>query len=412
MANPDQLAILKQGVNVWNEWRKEHLDEKIDLMEAEHRGADLAGAYLFGANLFGANLRGGHFGGADLRGVNLTGADLTGADLAEAKLWEADLQGANFTRANLTRAELAIAYLRVADLRRADLTRANLASANLTKANLTKATLTRARLLEADLTKANLRGANLTRANLAGANLAGADLSEALLVKTHLEHAVLTGCRIYGISAWDVHLDGATQTGLVVTAGDTAKITVDDLEVAQFIYLLSRSQKLQKVINTLGSKGVLIIGRFTKDRLEVLHAIRDEVRKRHDLLPIMFEFAPEAKKTTIETLLTLAHMSRFVIADLTDARAVVQELTKIVDSLRSLPIKLIIHESAAMPSMSDSFLVAESVLKPVYPYPDRDALLKAIGPEIIEPANRKADELEKRLAEVRREYLPWQNTKK
>jgi len=44
MAKPDQLAILKQGVNVWNEWRKEHADEKIDLGEADLVKADLTGA--------------------------------------------------------------------------------------------------------------------------------------------------------------------------------------------------------------------------------------------------------------------------------------------------------------------------------------------------------------------------------
>ena len=119
----------------------------------------------------------------------------------------------------------------------------------------------------------------------------------------------------------------------------------------------------------------------------------DELRKRHDLLPIMFDFDPLAKKTTIETLMTLAHMSRFVIADLTEAKAVLQELTKIVDNLRSLPIKLIIHESGELPSMSDSFLVAESVLEP-YVYRSREALLEAIGPEIIEPANARAAQLE------------------
>ena len=56
-------------------------------------------------------------------------------------------------------------------------------------------------------------------------------------MQTHLENADLSGCHVYGISAWDVHLDGAKQTGLVITPEGTAEITVDDLEVAQFIYL-------------------------------------------------------------------------------------------------------------------------------------------------------------------------------
>jgi hypothetical protein len=34
MANEDQLNILKQGVKVWNQWREEYSDEKIDLRKA------------------------------------------------------------------------------------------------------------------------------------------------------------------------------------------------------------------------------------------------------------------------------------------------------------------------------------------------------------------------------------------
>ena len=43
-------------------------------------------------------------------------------------------------------------------------------------------------------------------------------------------------------------------------------ITVDDLEVAQFIYLLLNRRKLRNVLTTLGEKAVLILGRFTERR--------------------------------------------------------------------------------------------------------------------------------------------------
>src|SRR5437867_4345525 len=51
MANRKQLAILKQGVEDWNNWRKNNPDVKINL-----KGADLFGAHLMGANLNGADL--------------------------------------------------------------------------------------------------------------------------------------------------------------------------------------------------------------------------------------------------------------------------------------------------------------------------------------------------------------------
>jgi len=68
------------------------------------------------------------------------------------------------------------------------------------------------------------------------------------------------------------------------------------------------------------SKVVLILGRFTRERKVVLDAIRDKLRK-HDYLPVLFDFEKPKSQTSVETALTLARMARFVIADLTDARA-------------------------------------------------------------------------------------------
>jgi hypothetical protein len=41
----------------------------------------------------------------------------------------------------------------------------------------------------------------------------------------------------YGISAWDVKLEGAKQENLIITRHQP-KITVDNVEIAQFNYLL------------------------------------------------------------------------------------------------------------------------------------------------------------------------------
>ena len=64
MANQEHLDTLKQGVQVWNEWREKHPDVCPDLT-----GADLSRTYLRRANLFGANLYIARLRKADLFGA-------------------------------------------------------------------------------------------------------------------------------------------------------------------------------------------------------------------------------------------------------------------------------------------------------------------------------------------------------
>jgi uncharacterized protein YjbI with pentapeptide repeats len=115
-----------------------------------------------------------------------------------------------------------------------------------------------------------LREANLSDAVLREADLSGADLEATQLVDTNFTNADLTSCRIYGTSAWNLKLEGAKQQGLVITSKNEPAITVDNMEVAQFIYLMLRNQKIRDVIDTITSKAVLILGRFTDERKDVL----------------------------------------------------------------------------------------------------------------------------------------------
>jgi hypothetical protein len=136
--------------------------------------------------------------------------------------------------------------------------------------------------------KANLSRADLHGAHLSGADLRGADLSRVVLIATNLEDAILTGTKVYGISVWDVKLQNTVQTSLVITPHEQ-EITVDNLEVAQFIYLLLNNSKIRHVIDTITSKAVLILGRFTPERKTTLDALRDALRS-HNYLPILFDF--------------------------------------------------------------------------------------------------------------------------
>ena len=170
---------------------------------------------------------------------------------------------------------------------------------------------------------------DLHRAYLSHADLSGADLSSALLVQTNLSGANLTGCSIYGISVWKVLLEGAVQNNLVITPPLEPTITVDQLEVAQFIYLLLNNAKIRDVIDTIAKKVVLILGRFTPERKAVLDALRSELRK-HNYSPVLFDFEKPATRDLTETVSILAHLARFIIVDLTDPSSATHEVATVI----------------------------------------------------------------------------------
>ena len=246
---------------------------------------------------------------------------------------------------------------------RPDLVAADLSEADLNGADLVAADLSAANLSEADLNGADLRAANLRAANLSAADLSAANLEAAILVDTDLTGADLTGCRIFGISAWRVKLEGARQQNLVVTPEDESRVTVDNIEVAQFIYLFLHNQKIRDVIDTITSKVVLILGRFTAERKVVLDVLREELRKR-DYLPVLFAFEHPATRTLDETILTLALISRFIIVDITSSTSAPVELSLVVPQVR-IPILPILEEGEAPFAMFRDLRRYPWVLSPV-----------------------------------------------
>jgi uncharacterized protein YjbI with pentapeptide repeats len=183
MANEEHLDLLKQGIKVWNTWRKEHRDVCPDLRRA-------------------------NLSETDLRRANLSGADLRRAVLRSSKLGIANLKNANLRGAILNRADLDKAYLSNADLSLAKLHSSNLMGADLRKANLFGASLIRANLEGADLREADLSYSRLDFANLSYAGLSHAKLINASCRHTYLNLTYLVGADLSQTSmAWAILVD-------------------------------------------------------------------------------------------------------------------------------------------------------------------------------------------------------------
>jgi uncharacterized protein YjbI with pentapeptide repeats len=406
MANEKHLSILKQGVKTWNAWRAENPNLPADLKGADLSGQDLNEFDFDDTDFSEADVSGASFYKASFLGAILTRANLRKAQLSDLDLEDLDLNEAILSEANLSRSSLLDANLTEADLSGANLHHVELFGATLRKANLRGADLSYARLIEADLREANLQGANLAYCtlhgtNFRGANLTNANLDLALLVSTHLENATITDCSIYGIAAWNVGLDGATQGNLSINAFDEPSITVDNLEVGQFIHLLLNNQKVRSVIDTVTSKAVLILGRFTPERKAILDALREQLREL-DYLPILFDFDKPSSRNLTETVSTIAHLARFVIADITEARSIPQELQRIVPSLPSVPIQPILHSAFEEYGMFEDLLDYQTVLTP-YRYDSLENLLVSLEDKVIAPAVIAARKIMERRAKVEKE---------
>jgi hypothetical protein len=288
----------------------------------------------------------------------------------------ADLRGANLGSANL----------READLREADLGGASLVDAILNRADLTGVNLQRALL----------QGASLNRTHLGNANLSGADLQHARLTNTDLVGANLTGCRVHGVSVWGAKLDRAKQQNLIITSVNEPEITVDNVEVAQFVYLLLHNQKLRDVIDTIGKKVVLLLGRFTEGRMEILERLRAKLREL-GFVPVVFNFDKPETKDFTETVRLLASLSRFVIVDITNPRSTPLELQATVPD-NMIPFAPILQKGEHAFGMFGDLQNKYDWVLDVVVYPSVDRLIAMLEDEIVRPAEAKFSQLLERRA--------------
>jgi hypothetical protein len=188
--------------------------------------------------------------------------------------------------------------------------------------------------------------------------------------------------------------EGTIQQGLIITPEGEPAVTVDDLEVAQFVYLLLHNEKIRRVIDTITSKVVLILGRFSlPERKQVLDALRDELRKSgRGYVPVVFDFEKPNSRTTDETITLLARMARFVIADVSDAKSVLQELRGIVPDNPTLPVQPIIVAGQEEPGMFDFFKRYPWFLE-VHRHDKPAQLLAHLNDRVIGPAEAEAVKL-------------------
>ena len=389
MANLNQEKIIRQGVKTWNTWRQDHPKVKIDLS-----GINLENVNLNGINLSKANIR-----NAEFKDTSLVDANLTEAQISRAYFYNADLSGSIFSGNSMREVIFNHANLTGASLRilsyNCSFCNSNLLSSDLQRSWFFNPDFSKANLTEANLRSSVLRSANFTDTNLSNSDFTNVDLQGSNFVKTIITGAIFSNCRIYGTSVWSLIGKPKIQSNLIINPEPESSISIDDIQMAQFVYLLLNRDNLTDLLNTLSSKIVLILGRFTQKRKEILDALAEELKKC-DLLPIIFDFDKPTSLDFTETIKTLAGISLFVIADITNPKSSPLELQATVPDYQ-IPFVTIIQEGEEPFSMFRDLSKYDWILQPIS-YDSKKTLIMSFKDSILERALEKRNELSKKKA--------------
>ncbi len=326
MAESEHIAKLSEGVEAWNDWRNSDEGASPILRNIDFYSEGWHGAHPYMPEYFNFNFSRCDFNMSSLRNCIFSECDFSGA-----RLTFSDLVGSLFMNCSFQGVRLNVSRIGSAEFS------------------------------ECDFTDAELSYCTAEETSFIGSQFIRTKLDKMSLIKSDFSNTTIDGVMVYGTSAWDLNLDGSIQQNIYIS-DISSKIIVPDIELAQFIALLVNNSKIRDIIDTITSKVVLILGRFTKSRKEVLNAIKNEL-PLHGYLPVLFDFkGPESRDLT-ETILTLASMSKFVVADLSMAKSIPQELTSIVPHFPSVPVQPIIRKQGQEYVMFEHFKQYPWVLK-------------------------------------------------
>jgi len=310
--------MLNEGASAWNAWRATDQGRSVDLSDINFVDVCPSNGFY---NL--PELEGYDFSRINMNRISMRNGTFINCDFSESSLHFSDLVDSYCLRCNFSKAGL-----------------------NVSK--IGSASFLDCQFFGSDLSYCSAEDTDFT-----GSKLIGANLSNMSFVKTNFSNATIENSCAYGVSVWDLNLDGCNQGNIYISQSSNS-ITVPTIELAQFISLLVNSKKLRDVIETITSRVVLILGRFTPNRKAVLDQIKQQLDK-YGYLAVVFDFEVPAGRNLTETVITLAALSKFVIADISDPRSIPQELSAIVPHLPSVPVQPIIGKHLQEYGMFEHF---------------------------------------------------------
>ena len=134
-----------------------------------------------------------------------------------------------------------------------------------------------------------------------------------------------------------------------------------EIDAAYRLQVNAQVQELRDVIDTMGKKVVLILGRFSEGRKPVLDALREKLRTLH-YLPTVFDFEPTKQLNFTETVKTIVGLCCFIIADITKPMSVPLELQATVPDYMIPFVPIILEGEIPFSMLKDLQNAYENVL--------------------------------------------------
>lgn len=298
MANAEHFNLFHQGPKVWNEWRNEN--PQIE--------PDLSNEFIYP-----------HFARKE-KGRPLHKGDVTSSD-PEIPF--------NFSQTNFHKSSFESAIFPMANMTNCYLYEADMSGAGFPGANFSGSKIRKAYCRGTDFSNATFIDCVLNNSSFIGVNFSGAKIE---------------GCNVYGVSAWEIILDDKTiQKELFlhrdnfsrkdILGIDDSLSFVDDIALAQFLYFIAQENGFGKSLKQLNQRTVLLLGKFKEGGLELLQTVGDILRK-WNYIPIIFDFEPSSHTNLIENVVTMAGLSKFVLANL-EGSSVPAELAKVTSNFKT-----------------------------------------------------------------------------
>ena len=273
MIDHDTLELLsKSSAASWNNWRKSNEFSPLDLSNA-----NLSNRFLNEFDFSYCNLINTSFKNSELKKAAFKNSDISYAEFSESNLSDAYFLDTLSLRTQFNYSLFRNTKFQNFDAISADFTGSKLHNVSIDSSKIDFCIFEAAIFENTTISKTSLMVSSFYKTDLSYSKFLDCRFKGSLFIKTNVEQSTFENCNIFGISCWKISGTPRLTKNLNISDYKEPPITLDNLENAQFLYLLLSNSRIPSVIDSLTTKIVLILGRFSDQQNSILDLIRYKI---------------------------------------------------------------------------------------------------------------------------------------